>query len=244
LSLAKALERILPGESPAHIVAEHLARYQYASAYTLGRRTLDVACGTGYGAHLLANSGGSHIVGVDAAAEALQTATSRFSHPRLSYLKARAESLPFGNASFERVVCFETLEHVAEPRTLLSEVARVLTPGGRLLVSTPNRKVASPWWPLTRRPANPHHCHEYRRQELEQELDEWFQLEELWGQRFVGRPWLWFPVYATARGSARLVRGGWAHRLYDEANGPVPCLLDNARGEPRYFIAVCSRRKS
>jgi SAM-dependent methyltransferase len=238
-----AFERVLPGETPEHIVAEHIARYRAASARPLGRLVLDVACGTGYGAPILAEPGSRSIVGVDLSAQALATAHRRYHHPRVSYVRSRAESLPFDSVSFESVICFETLEHLAEPRGLLRELARVLVPGGRLFVSTPNRRVASPWWPLTRRPANPHHVREYQLADLEQELGERFEIEELWGQRFVRGPWLWLPVYAVARASARILRNEWARRLYHEAGGPEPARLPNGRGEPRYLLAVCSRRQ-
>ena len=236
-------ERVLPGETPEHIVAEHLARYRAASERPLGSPVLDVACGTGYGASLLAEGGNRSIVGVDHSPEALSTARSRYSRSRVSYVRSRAETLPFEDKTFEAVVCFETLEHVTKRRELLSEVARVLGDRGTFIVSTPNRRVASPWWPLTGRPANPHHSHEYRLNELEQELVEWFEIEEWWGQRFVSRPWLWLPVYALARASARIERSGWADRLYDEADGPTLTRLSEAAREPRYFIAVCTLRE-
>ena len=237
-----AYERVLPGEAPEHIVAEHLARYRAASSRSLGNPVLDVACGTGYGATILAETFNRSIVGVDLSRDALSTARTRYPHSRVNYVRSRAELLPFESGAFGSVVCFETLEHVAEPRALLREVARVLDDRGTFIVSTPNRKVASPWWPLTGRPANPHHTHEYRLAELEQELAEWFEIKELWGQRFVSPAWLWLPVYAMARGSARLLRSGWADRLYDEADGPTLTRLADAPGEPRYFIAVCSLR--
>ena len=202
-------------------MAEHLARYRAASSRSLGSPVLDVACGTGYGATILAETGNRSIVGVDLSREALSTARTRYPHSMVNYVRSRAESLPFESGAFGSVVCFETLEHLTEPRALLREVARVLTDRGTFIVSTPNRKVASPWWPLTGRPANPHHAHEYRLAEFEQELGEWFEIKELWGQRFVSRLWLRLPVYAFARaygqtatqrvGAPTLRRSGWTH---------------------------------
>jgi SAM-dependent methyltransferase len=48
-----------------------------------------------------------------------------------------AQKLPFTDNSFDTVLCNEVLEHVAEPSRLMSEVARVLRPGGFLLLTTP-----------------------------------------------------------------------------------------------------------
>ena len=159
-------------------------------------------------ASILAETGDRSIVGVDLSRDALSIARTRYPHSSINYVRSRAESIPFESGAFGSVVCFETLEHVAEPRALLREVARVLDDRGTFIVSTPNRKVASPWWPLTGRPANPHHAHEFRLAELEQELAERFEIKELWGQRFVSRLWLWLPVYAITRGSAKVLKGG------------------------------------
>ena len=49
-----------------------------------------------------------------------------------------AERLPYADASFDVIVCLETLEHLPSPRHALGEFARILRPGGRLVVSTPN----------------------------------------------------------------------------------------------------------
>lgn len=236
-----AWQRVVPGEIPEHILAEHLARYRFAAAYAIGQRVLDVACGSGYGTRILAESGASHVVGVDASDEALDLTRRRFSHPRLSYARADASRLPFARDSFGCVACFETIEHVSDRQALLSELARVLAPGAVLLLSTPNRRVASPWWELTRRPANPHHRHEYTRAGIRRELLRWFEITEEWGQRFVAAPWWWLPVYALVRGSARLLGARWAFRLYDDASGPE---LQLRGGEPRYVLLVCRRREA
>ena len=54
--------------------------------------------------------------------------------------------LPLADGSFDLVVCTETLEHVRDVQLLLSEVRRVLTPGGRLAVTTPSHRalIAAP----------------------------------------------------------------------------------------------------
>jgi len=238
-----AWERVVPGEVPEHILAEHLARYRFARVHTFGKSVLDVACGSGYGARLLAESGTTNVVGVDASEDAVAFGRRRFSHPRLAYLRADAERLPFREASFECAVCFETIEHASDRRALLSELARVLTPRAVLLLSTPNRRIASPWWPLTRRPANPHHHYEYTRAGLRREVLPWFEIEEEWGQRFVAGPWQWLPVYAVIRLGARLLWSDTAFRFYDEASGPALELSRARRGEPRYFLLVCRRRE-
>ncbi len=238
-----AWERVVPGDVPEHILAEHMARYRFAAAYAFGKSVLDVACGSGYGTRLLAESGAKNVVGVDVAADAVAFGRRRFSHPQLDYLRADAARLPFPAASFGCAVCFETIEHLGDRRALLSELARVLTPTGLLLLSTPNRRIASPWWPLRRVPANPHHYYEYTRDGLRREALPWFEIEEEWGQRFVAAPWRWLPVYTVIRLGARLLKSDVAFRLYDEASGAALELGRARRGEPRYFLLVCRRRQ-
>ncbi len=50
---------------------------------------------------------------------------------------ASADDLPFGDDSFQCIVCTEVLEHCSNPLTVMSEVARVLRPGGRVFLTTP-----------------------------------------------------------------------------------------------------------
>lgn len=64
---------------------------------------------------------------------------TRFRVPDVTIVPADLnERLPFAPSSFEAVVCLEVLEHVENPFQLLREFARVLVPGGTLLLSTPN----------------------------------------------------------------------------------------------------------
>lgn len=56
----------------------------------------------------------------------------------VDYVVDRGEKYPFDSDSFDTVICSEVLEHTADPEFILSEVRRVLRPGGTLLVSVPN----------------------------------------------------------------------------------------------------------
>jgi SAM-dependent methyltransferase len=59
-------------------------------------------------------------------------------------LRTAGESLAFRDCSFDTVLCLQTLEHVGDPRRVLDEVARVLVPGGLLLLSTHGSMVFHP----------------------------------------------------------------------------------------------------
>ena len=98
-------------------------------------RVLDVGCGEGHFAAELARSG-FVVVAVDVAAEPLRRARAR--HPALDLRIVPAEGAwPLPDASFDVVWAGETIEHVIDTAGWLSQVRRVLRPGGRLLLSTP-----------------------------------------------------------------------------------------------------------
>jgi ubiquinone/menaquinone biosynthesis C-methylase UbiE len=102
----------------------------------VGERALDVGCGEGRFTAELARAG-ALAVGVDVAEEPLQRARAR--HPELDLRLIDGEgSWPMQDASFDLVWAGEVIEHVADTATWLSEVRRVLRPGGRLLLSTPS----------------------------------------------------------------------------------------------------------
>lgn len=100
-----------------------------------GDRVLDVGCGEGLLASELARAG-AHVVGIDVAEEPLRRARAR--HPELDLRLVDGEG-PWGlpDAGFDVVWAGEVIEHVADTAAWLSEVRRVLRPGGRLLLSTP-----------------------------------------------------------------------------------------------------------
>jgi 2-polyprenyl-3-methyl-5-hydroxy-6-metoxy-1,4-benzoquinol methylase len=100
-----------------------------------GERVLDVGCGEGVFADLLARAG-STVVGIDVADEPLTRA--RRLHPELDLRLVDGEGAwDLADASFDVVWAGEVIEHVADTATWLSEIRRVLRPGGRLLLSTP-----------------------------------------------------------------------------------------------------------
>jgi ubiquinone/menaquinone biosynthesis C-methylase UbiE len=102
-----------------------------------GARVLDVGCGEGRLAAELTRAG-AEVVAIDVAEEPLRRARAR--HPDLDIdlrLVDADGSWPLADASFDVVWAGETIEHVADTSTWLSEIRRVLRSGGLLLLSTP-----------------------------------------------------------------------------------------------------------
>jgi SAM-dependent methyltransferase len=168
--IGDAAERFVPGEGRGELMeAQHLARYWWVSGLAEGRRVLDAGCGVGYGSAMLAAAGAAGVVGMDIAADAVAAAAE--ANPELEFVAGDVHALPFADASFDLVVCFEVIEHVTEQDAVIAELARVLAPEGVLAVSSPNRGV----YPE----GNPHHLHEYTPDELEAALRPHFDHVEL-----------------------------------------------------------------
>ena len=102
-----------------------------------GERILDLGTAGGAIAHFLSTFG-CDAVGVDAEPRAIATARSLF--PGLAFEAADVTRLPFADASFDKAVAADLVEHLVddELERMLGEVARVLRRGGTLSVYTPN----------------------------------------------------------------------------------------------------------
>jgi SAM-dependent methyltransferase len=97
------------------------------------RRVLDLGCGEGQIARLVARSGGAErVVGVDTSSAQLAEAARRAGGP--AYARAPAGALPLAPGSFDAVVTCLVLEHLPDLDGALDEVARVLRPGGRFVI--------------------------------------------------------------------------------------------------------------
>jgi SAM-dependent methyltransferase len=133
-------ERPRPDSPDAATFHHHLARYQFAlERLAGGERILDAGCGTGYGTALLAERG-SYALGFDYSPLAIEYARAHFAGPKLSYAVMNAQQLAVAAATFDAVISFEVFEHLEDSDSFLRECRRVLRPGGRLILSTPNQE--------------------------------------------------------------------------------------------------------
>ncbi|MEQ1519126.1 MAG: class I SAM-dependent methyltransferase, partial [Usitatibacteraceae bacterium] len=104
-----------------------------------GRFVLDVASGEGYGSALMATVAQS-VSGLDVSRDAVTHARAAYAtRLNLDYSEGNCAKLPFGDATFDVLVSFETIEHIHEQEAFLDEIKRVLKPAGLLIMSSPNR---------------------------------------------------------------------------------------------------------
>ncbi len=102
---------------------------------------LDLGCGSG---SFLASVGGSGrpLAGVDIAMRWLIVARKRLDEEGLGHVPlvcAGSEALPFADGTFAAIIAGDVIEHVADQGATLAEAYRVLRPGGRLFLASPNR---------------------------------------------------------------------------------------------------------
>lgn len=115
-----------PGPPPRHLSA-------FVSSLAPAAAALDLGCGDGRLSELI--EAGSLTI-ADVSEVALARARARLAHATAVALNPDA-CLPFADNVFDLVLCADTLEHVRDVQLLLSEVRRVMRPGGRLALTTP-----------------------------------------------------------------------------------------------------------
>ena len=138
---------------------------------------LDAACGLGYGGNIIRwLTRADSVVGIDSSEYAVNYAQMSYGNPdrpndyKVGSLPGTMEG--YQDGSFDVIISFETLEHLENPVQLLSEFRRLLTPGGRLIVSVPND-----WSDESGGDPNPYHLQVYDWGRLKRELGQKFLLE-------------------------------------------------------------------
>jgi len=128
-------------EKPLHDLNPLRLHYVDRAAPLAGRSVLDVGCGGGILSESMAQRG-ARVLGIDLAPALLEVAQLHAAESKasLEYRCIAAEDLAAERpASFELVTCMEMLEHVPDPAATLRALARLVKPGGDVIVSTLNR---------------------------------------------------------------------------------------------------------
>lgn len=117
---------------------EHLHRYGITLELVKNLKVLDLACGSGYGSHLMSKYA-REVVGVDIDESAILYAKKSYIRDNLRFITGSADRTLLENNYFDVVVSFETIEHHDKHDEMLREIKRVLKPGGLLVISSPDK---------------------------------------------------------------------------------------------------------
>lgn len=159
----KTAERVSKEVSDNFVYQRSILAYVEAAKLVEGR-VLEIGTGTGYGVDIIAPNV-EHFVTLDKyRSEELGALPAN-----VEFLEAKVPPLPFADDSFDCVVSFQVIEHIKRDRAFVEEVRRVLKPGGRFIVSTPNRPMS-----LTR---NPWHVREYNAKQFGELLASFSKVE-------------------------------------------------------------------
>jgi len=173
--MATAERTTLKESSDNFVYQRHLIAYQKAEEEVSGN-VLEVGCGDGYGLKILAPCCDSYVgldkFPTDIDADFAKANNITFHQMEIPPLEGLADN------SFDFVVSFQVIEHIEDDEAYVREIHRVLKPGGKMMVTTPNILMS-----LTR---NPWHVREYLTKELHDLCAKYFssvQMEGLFGNQ-------------------------------------------------------------
>jgi SAM-dependent methyltransferase len=185
-------ERVIPGKVEPDLFNEHLCRYHFAGPLVAGKKVLDLGCGAGYGTFELARKA-QWAAGLDISPEAIEYARRHYALPNLNYLVGDCCQTGLVNASFDAIICFELIEHLAEQPSLMEEICRLLKPSGFVLISTPNRL----FYTEELNQHNAFHTHEFDFDEFHSFLGRYFEQVDFYYQNHVDSIFIGDPLQAS-----------------------------------------------
>ena len=201
---------------------EHLHRYAFATELIKEKKVLDIACGDGYGSNLMAKEA-NEVYGIDIDSKTINEAKVKYQKKNLSFVEGSIENIQLPAATFEAVVCFETIEHIDNHDKAISEIKKILKPDGVLIISTPEKGN------YTDKPGNrnPFHKKELTESEFVDLLKKYFEFISVSHQNFLSTS----IITQQPTGNFKYYEGNF--------NEIVP----SEKIEALYLIAVCSDKK-
>ena len=249
-------ERFLP-EFSGTIELEHYHRYFVALDLVKDKSVLDIASGEGFGSEILSRQAKS-VIGVDISADAVAHANMKYSRDTLNFAQGSATEIPLPDQSVDIVVSFETIEHLSDHSTMMSEIKRVLKPKGLLLISSPNKLIYSdkPEY------VNPFHVRELYTADFSTLVSRYFRHARHFGQRVVSASIIAgsdqecrFKTYNRSESTPDLAGQMYdiilasdeplptvAHSIYEEPDGPLEPRKIEALHQD--YIRTCNELES
>ncbi len=149
-------ERVSREASDNFVFQRSLLAYHFAAERISGD-VLEIGTGSGYGVEIIAPKT-SHFTTLDKH----RPADDVIDFENVTFIQSSIPPIPLTDNSFDFVVSFQVIEHIARDKDFVAEVHRLLRPNGEFIVSTPNAPMS-----LTR---NPWHVREYHPEELQELL--------------------------------------------------------------------------
>ncbi|AIJ21547.1 class I SAM-dependent methyltransferase [Amycolatopsis methanolica] len=160
-------ERTVPGIAEENYwFRRHEAAYHALLPWCAGAVVLEAGCGEGYGAGLIASTAKA-VLALDYDQPTTEHVARRY--PQVWTVRGNLVRLPLRDGAADVITNFQVIEHLWDQGAFLAECLRVLRPGGRLLVTTPNRITFTP---DSDTPLNPFHTRELSADELDSLLRE------------------------------------------------------------------------
>lgn len=157
----------IASDNPLH--QRLLKAYHVALPFVSGD-VLELGCGEGRGVELLAPIASSYLA-LDKISEVINRLSEKY--PDHTFRQATFPPIDLPDAQFDTIVSFQVIEHIKNDQLFLKEIARLLKPGGKALISTPNIKMT-----LSR---NPWHTREYTAEQLAEHGKKYFSHVDMRG---------------------------------------------------------------
>jgi len=157
----------LTSDNPIH---QRLLKAYYIAEGLVKGDLLEIGCGEGRGVELLGPKAASYTA-VDKIDQVVNNLSAKY--PEHNFIQANIPPLPFEDNRFDTIISFQVIEHIKDDGAYLKEINRVLKPGGKAYISTPNIKLT-----LSR---NPWHIREYTALELTGLCKKYFSQVEMKG---------------------------------------------------------------
>ena len=232
-------ERIIPTkENEVSVVfSRHLFAYRYASQYVVDKVVLDIGCGTGYGCHLLAGQA-KHVTGIDYNISAIEYCKTNYQDSNIEFIHADASNLSSMNL-FDVAVSFQVIEHIADVDNFIIQIKKRVTPGGIILISTPNSKTGT-----AEVSDNVFHVNEMNYTEFDTLMKKHFRKYEIYGIAYSSKNrlrefFLKSPLYHIGK---LLRRGSKIKKLETHMTGMTEFIVieDNVHEKGIDLLAVCT----
>lgn len=223
-------ERYIPDLEIPEISYEHWHRYLYATPFVKDKVILDIACGEGYGSHLLSQYA-KRVVGIDISPEVIEYASINYVKDNLEFKTGSAGSIPIeGKEVFDVIISFETIEHITEDeqKAFMREVKGLLKPDGLFIVSTPNKLIYSDIPNLK----NEFHIKEFYINEFKDFLSSHFSNIKLMGQKVYPVSYIW--DIDSKENRLTEYRIGYSENGFRPSEEPKSIL---------YIMAACSNKE-